>query len=120
MLLKRKKKQNNEEVSPSLALYIPYSKGFRGFKRLKLTTYQDPLVDLDAIRNAPDPDRVLFEEYIYPDTPPLFRVSFDGIRLGTIWSYYNEDYYAAIRNGRVSKVSMAIDGDEVFLFIKID
>ena len=85
MLFGRKNKKAQGDPAPSFTISIPYSKNFRGFKRMKLTTYQDPLVDMDAIRNAPDPKEVLFEEYLYPDTPPLMRVSADGMRLGTIW-----------------------------------
>ena len=120
MLFGRKNKKAQGDPAPSFTISIPYSKNFRGFKRMKLTTYQDPLVDMDAIRNAPDPDAILFEEYLYPDTPPLMRVSFDGIRLGTIWSYYNEAYYEAIRSGRVSAVSLGIREDDVFLFLKVN
>ena len=117
MLFSRKKKKS--EPSPSFTISVPYSKTYKGFKRMKLATYQDDLVDLDAIRKAPDPDRVLFEEYLYDDTPPLMRVSFDGIRLGTIWSSSWAEYYDAIRNGHVSAVSLGLNATDVFLFLKI-
>ena len=117
MLFSRKKKKS--EPSPSFTISVPYSKTYKGFKRMKLATYQDPLVDLDAIRNAPDPGRVLFEEYLFDDTPPLLRVSFDGIRLGTIWSSSWAEYYDAIRNGRVSAVSLGLNATDVYLFLKI-
>ena len=120
MLFGRKKKKGAEDISPAFAISIPYSSRFKGFKRMKLTTYQDPLVDIDAIRNAPDPERVLFEEYLYPDSSPLMRVSFDGIRLGTIWSSYWAEYYDAIRSGRVSAVSLGLSTTDVFLFLKIE
>ena len=120
MLFNIKKKKAQGDLAPSFTISIPYSKNFRGFKRMKLTTYQDPLVDLDAIKSAPDPDAILFEEYLYPDTPPLMRVSFDGMRLGTIWSYYSEEYYEAIRSGRVSAVSLGLSETDVFLFLKVN
>ena len=120
MLFGRKNKKAQGDPAPSFTISIPYSKNFRGFKRMKLTTYQDPLVDMDAIRNAPDPKEVLFEEYLYPDTPPLMRVSFDGIRLGTIWSSSWTEYYEVIRSGRVSAVSLGLSETDVFLFLKVN
>ena len=86
---------------------------------MKLSTYNDPLVDLDVIRAMPDPDVIVFQEYLFPGTPPLLRVSFDGIRLGTIWSSSWAEYYDAIRNGRVSAVSLGLNATDVYLFLKI-
>ena len=120
MLFSKKKKKAQDDPAPSFTISIPYSKNFRGFKRMKLTTYQDPLVDLDAIKSAPDPDAILFEEYLYPDTPPLMRVSFDGIRLGTIWSSSWAEYYDTIRSGRVPAVSLGVSENDVFLYLKVN
>ena len=119
MLFNIKKKKAQSDLAPSFTISIPYSKNFRGFKRMKLTTYQDPLVDLDAIKSASDPDAILFEEYLYPDTPPLMRVSADGMRLGTIWSSSWTEYYDLIRSGKCTAVSLGTNATDVFIFIKV-
>ena len=119
MLFGKKKKQKSKEIAPSFTTSVPYSKNFKGFKRIKLSTYNDPLVDLELIRAMPDPAEVIFEEYLYPDVSPLFRVSAAGVRLGTMWkNELNQEYYDLIRSGKCKKVSLGLNATDVFIFIK--
>lgn len=116
MLFGKKKKKE----TPSCTISVPYSQTFKGYKRLKLSTYNDPLVDLDVIRAMPDPGAIIFEEYLYPGASPLLRVSADGVRLGTLWKNdLNAEYYEQILKGKCSRVSLGLNATDVFIFIKV-
>jgi hypothetical protein len=109
-------------AQPTFALTVPHTKNYRGFKRLNLATYKGPYAEA-GIRFVKGSDirEISFEEYIYPDTPPLMRVYADGNQIGTIWSASWSDYYDAIRRGRCTKASVSFtDSGDVMLFIKID
>ena len=99
---------------------MPYSTGSKGFKKIRITKYADPLVDLDTIRAMPDPDAILFEEYLYPGTSPLLRVTANGVRLGTFWrNELDAEYYDLIRSGKCTAVSLGTNATDVFIFIKV-
>ena len=117
MLFGKKKKKS--EPSPSCRVSVPYSKSYKGYKRIRITKYADPLVDIDVIRAMPDPDAILFEEYLLPGTSPLLRVSAGGVRLGTFWkNEINAPYYDLIRSGKCTAVSLGTNATDVYLFVK--
>ena len=105
------------EPAPVLALYVPYSNNSRGFKRIKLDSKQ---ADLNAISAAPDPDRMLFELYLMKDVSPFFRISFDGIHLGTMFrNELNAEYFDLIRSGGCGCVSLGLNATDTFLLVRI-
>ena len=115
MLFSRKKKKDK----PNRTISVPYSKTFKGYKRLKLKTYNDPAVDLDMIRAMPDPDEIIFQEYLFPGTSPLLRV-YAGVKLGTLWrNELNFEYYDIILSGKCTAVSLGTNATDVFIFIKV-
>lgn len=120
MLFKRKSKK--KEPEPTFVLSVPHSDHFKGYKRIKLSTYQDAEVDkgLEAVKAADAIREVTFQEYKFPDTSPLIRVYADGHKIGTIWSTSNPELYKAIKSGRCTKASVAYnDLGNVFLFVKV-
>jgi len=120
MLFKRKQKK--KEPKPTFVLGVPHSDHFKGYKRIKLATYQDAEVDkgIEAVKAADEIREVTFKEYKFPDTSPLIRVYADGHKIGTIWSTSWTDLYKAIKSGRCTKASVAFnDLGDVFLFVKI-
>ena len=118
MLFGKKKKKT--DPAPSCRVSVPYSKTNKGYKRIRITKTSDPLVDLDTIRAMPDPDAILFEEYLYPGASPLLRVSANGVRLGTFWkNELDAEYYDLIRSGKCTAVSLGTNATDVFIFIKV-
>lgn len=116
MLFGKKKKKE----APSCTVSVPYSQTFKGYKRLKLKTYNDPAVDLGVIRAMPDPSEIVFQEYLFPDTSPLLRVYADGVKLGTLWkNELNAEYYDLIRSGKCAAASLGTNATDVFIFIKV-
>lgn len=115
-------KKKKEEPAPTFVTSVPYSEHFRGYKRLKLATYQDKEADkgIEAFKAAATIKEITFKEYLFPDTTPLLRVYGDGHKLGTIWKNSWEEYYKAIKSGKCEKASVAFSelGD-VFLFVKL-
>lgn len=115
-------KRKKEEPAPTFVTSVPYSEHFRGYKRLKLATYQDKEADkgIEAFKAADAIKKITFQEYLFPDTTPLLRVYGDGHKLGTIWKSSREEYYKAIKSGKCEKASVAFSelGD-VFLFLKL-
>ena len=109
-------------VQLSFTLTVPHTKNFRGFKRIKLATYNDPYAEagIKFVKGS-DIKEVSFEEYIYEDTSPLMRVYADGNQIGTIWSNSWAEYYGKIKSGQCSKASVKFeDSGDVMLFVKLD
>lgn len=122
MLFKRKKK-TKAEPRPEIVLSVPYSDGFKDFKRIKLDSYQDPIAEAGtrAAKASDTTDRIRFELYRFPNTSPLLRVFADGNKLGTIWSTSYPELFKAIVSGHCSKASVAWTGTgDVLLFVKIN
>lgn len=120
-IFRRNKKPTEPE--PLLTLSVPYSEHFKGYKRIKLTSYRDPIAEagIQATKDADRIDRIRFELYQFPNVSPLFRVLADQNRIGTIWMDSGPEYFEAIQSGRVSKASVAWTGTgEALLFIKIE
>jgi hypothetical protein len=114
-------KKKTKEPAPTFSCSVPYSETFKGFKRIKLDTFDDRYTDLDKIKAAPTVDQVRFEEYIYKGTPPLIRVYADQYRLGTLWSSAHSDYYKKIKQGKCTNASFGFtELGDVYLFIKLD
>ena len=116
-----KKKKKKKEPEPTFVLSVPHSDHFKGYKRIKLSTYQDAEVDkgLEAVKAADTIREVTFKEYKFPDTSPLIRVFADGHKIGTIWSTSNPEYYKKIKQGLCEKASVAYNElDDIFLFVK--
>ena len=117
MLFGKKKKKTGP--APSCTISVPYSKTNKGYKRIRITKTSDPLVDIDVIRAMPDPDEIIFQEYLFPGTSPLLRVSADGVRLGTFWkNELDAEYYDMIRSGKCTAVSLGTNATDVYLFVK--
>ena len=118
MLFGKKKKKT--DPAPNCTISVPYSKTNKGYKRIRITKTSDPLVDIDVIRAMPDPDAILFEEYLFPGTSPLLRVTANGVRLGTFWkNELDAEYYDLIRSGKCTAVSLGTNAADVFIFIKV-
>ena len=117
MLFGKKKKKT--DPAPSCTISVPYSKTNKGYKRIRITKTSDPLVDIDVIRAMPDPDEIIFQEYLFPGTSPLLRV-YAGVKLGTLWrNELNFEYYDMILSGKCTAVSLGTNATDVFIFIKV-
>lgn len=95
---------------------VPHSNNFRGYKRLKLSTYNDPeaLSGIKHIAQISDIDQVRFVEI--PGHNGI-NVFVDKFKAGTIWRDSWTDYYKAIRSEKVEKVHLNVE-NEAYLFIK--
>lgn len=120
MLFKRKKAAP-KEVQPSYIFSIPYTEHFKGYKRIKLDTFNDIDADkgLAAMKVADSVNQIIFKEYLFPGVSPLMRVYADNFKLGTIWSTSRPEQYELIKQGRCEKASVGYnDLGNVFLFVK--
>ena len=118
MLFGKKKKKTGPV--PSCTIPVPYSKTYKGYKRIRITKTSDPLVDIGVIRAMPDPSEIIFQEYLFPDTSPLLRVTANGVRLGTFWkNELDAEYYDLVRSGKCTAVSLGTNATDVFIFIKV-
>lgn len=113
-----------------------HSKGFRGFKRIRLTTYGEKLAN-DGIRklmksNPPDDPfnidnrtirlEVVRDNSSFTEPQHYLNVYVDGLRIGTSYSC-REEYISHIVSGHVDKVHVKIEDDDdrfsSYLFIHI-
>ena len=122
MSLFKKKPKKKPDPDPLFVRSVPYSQSFKGFKRIKLSTFQDPLADavIEAVKAADDIDQITFKAYRFEGTSgPLLRVYADGNKLGTIWSASYKEYYNLIKAGKCAAASVAfVDAGDVLLFVK--
>lgn len=107
----------NKSTNPA-ALWtysVPYSDHFRGYKRIKLATYNDPVAQagLKKISKMSSINEIRFEGI--PDNG--INVYVDGFRAGTIWKHSWEDYFKVIKSAKVEKAHINVD-DEACLYIK--
>ena len=101
-------------------LTVPHTDTFKGYKRIKLATYKDKNAHagIRDLGSAPI-SYVGFQIYEDPQNKCV-NVYADGNRIGTIWKHSWENYYKAIKSGKVSAAHVMInDPDEVYLFIAL-
>lgn len=116
-----KKKKNPKEPEPTFTHSVPYSENFKGFKRVRLDSYQDVEADkgIQATKTADTIDMIMFKEYRFPGVNPLIRVYADENKLGTLWSSSHPAEYKAVLQRKVKCASVGFNGtNDAFLFIK--
>lgn len=121
---KKKSKPVKKEIAPIIELSVPYSEHFKGYKRIKLTTYKDEeaLRGSRSFRATGKATRIRFAAYEFPDENTLIRVYADGVKIGTIWKYYVPEIYDLIVNAKCEKASVLVtddtDDSETYLYLK--
>jgi len=117
-----RKKRTAPEPKPVVVFTVPHSKGFRGYKRIKLATYKDEIAQegLRRISAADSIGRISLSVYELQDTPPFVRVEADGNRAGTMWNDSWKEYIDLIRAGRCSSAHLNVSDDNAYLFVKFD
>lgn len=119
MLFKKKKKVTAPAAPKPSAVYsYPQTQNYRGFKRIKLSSYgyqpaQDGIAALSGadLSNATITISVILDEY------PRAVVSVGPHVVGTIWKR-NFDQFGALLDGRVSAVRLEINDGDSYLFYK--
>ena len=97
---------------------VPHTKGFRGFKRLRLATYADRDSEIGCKRIAKLP---FFDQVRFVEIPGYdgINVFVDDFKAGTVWAHSWPDYYKAIRSEKVAKVHLMVEnGPYLFLSFK--
>ncbi len=107
-----KKKSSDPEALWTYS--VPYSDNFRGYKRIKLATYNDPVAQagLKKISQLATISQIRFD-----GIPNGINVYVDDFRAGSIWKDSWEDYYKVIKSVKVEKAHIKVD-DEAYLYIK--
>jgi hypothetical protein len=102
---------------PSVFLTVPYTKDFRGYKRIKVATFEDKEAQkgIDKVIRQPSIKEISFEKIPKYDGLIVYA---DGNKIGTIWKHSWEEYYKAITGKKVSAAHVQFAND-VHLFIKI-
>jgi len=117
MLFKKKKPTAPE---PDAVFTYPQTKNYRGFKRIKLTSYgyqpaQDGIAALSGVDLANATIDILMMDK--PGSPYAI-VKVGPHHVGTIFKS-NFDQFGALRDGKVSAVRLEIRSGESFLFYKV-
>ena len=101
----------------SWSLTVPNTESFKGYKRIKLTTYgdKDAEAGINKVIRSGAPQYIRFEEVPTKNGIVVFA---DGCKVGLIWQNYWSDQYKAIKDGRVDAVHLRIESD-VHLFLHI-
>lgn len=119
MLFKKKPKQQKQET-PAITLTYTQSEHYRGFKRIKLSSYGYKPA-LDGIRALTDADLsgADIKINVFAGENPRAVVSIGRHEVGTIWEYSYGDVYKALKNGKVAAVRVEIRDGESYLFYKV-
>ena len=115
MLFKRKSSGPKHE-----AVYTyPQTEDFRGFKRIKLSSYGYKPAE-DGIRALAGKDLAGsdIKLSIYMDDSPRAMVSVNGTAVGTIWKH-SFDKFTTLKNGKIVAVRVEIRDGESYLFYKV-
>ena len=110
----RKKK----EPVPDAAFTYPQSENYRGFKRIKLSSYGYKQAE-DGIQALTGKDLAGSDVKlsIYMDDSPRAMVSVNGTAVGTIWKH-SFDKFTTLKNGKIAAVRVEIRDGESYLFYK--
>lgn len=103
---------------PKIDFTVPHTDSFKGYKRIKLATYQDKFAHagIKALGSRPI-NYVGFQIYEDPQNKCV-NVYADGNRIGTIWKHSWTEYYNKIKSGKVQAAHVdVVDPDEVYLYI---
>lgn len=111
----RKKK----EPVPDVALTYTQSENYRGFKRIKLSSYgYKPAEDGIQALTGKDLAGSDIKLSIYMDDSPRAMVSVNGTAVGTIWKH-SFDKFTTLKNGKIAAVRVEIRDGESYLFYKV-
>jgi hypothetical protein len=116
MLFKKKKPTAPE---PDAVFTYPQTKNYRGFKRIKLTSYgYQPAQDGIAALSGSDLSDATITIAVFVDEYPRAVVSVGQYEVGTIWQHsFNQ--FGTLLDGKVSAVRLEIRDGESFLFYKV-
>lgn len=116
MLFKKKKPT---APTPSAVFNYPQTKNYRGFKRIKLSSYgYQPALDGIAALSGSDLSDATITITVFVDENPRAVVSVGQFEVGTIWQHsFNQ--FGALLDGKVSAVRLEIRDGESFLFYKV-
>lgn len=110
----RKKK----EPAPDVAFTYTQSENYRGFKRIKLSSYgYKPAEDGIQALTGKDLAGSDIKLSIYMDDSPRAMVSVNGTAVGTIWKH-SFDKFTSLKNGKITAVRVEIRDGESYLFYK--
>ena len=110
----RKKK----EPVPDVAFTYPQSEHYRGFKRIKLSSYgYKPAEDGIQALTGKDLAGSKIKISIFMDDAPRAMVSVNGTAVGTIWKH-SFDKFTTLKNGKIAAVRVEIRDGESCLFYK--
>ena len=111
-------RKKNKEPMPDVTFTYPQAENYRGFKRIKLSSYgykpaEDGIQALTG-KNLAGSDVKLS---IYMDDSPRAMVSVNGTAVGTIWKH-SFDKFTTLKNGKIVAVRVEIRDGESYLFYK--
>lgn len=117
MLFKKKKKT---APKPDAVFTYPQTKNYRGFKRIKLTSYgyQPAMNGIAAVSKMDLTDATIDILLVTKTDSPYAIVKVGPHHVGTIWKR-NFDQFGALLDGRVSAVRLEINDGDSYLFYKI-
>lgn len=111
-------RKKNKEPMPDAAFTYPQSENYRGFKRIKLSSYGYAPA-LDGIKALADADLSgsRIEVSVFGGDSPRAVVSVGSHELGTVWDRY--DAFDVLRSGKVAAVRVDIRDGDAYLFYKV-
>ncbi len=117
MLFKKKKPT---APNPDAVFTYPQTKNYRGFKRIKLTSYgYKPAQDgIAAVSKMDLTDATIDILLVTKTDSPYAIVKVGPHHVGTIFSS-NFDHFGALLDGKVSAVRLEVRDGESYLFYKV-
>ena len=115
----QKTQKQTERIESEKSITYKQSHSFRGFKRIKLSSYGNK-ESLDGIAAFTDKDisEATITVRVIKGENSRAEVYVEGQQVGTVWADSGwAEYYEDLKNNRVDKVMVRIEDGESYLFI---
>ena len=103
----------------TLEYTVPHSDSYKGFKRIKLATYNDKHAYKGIKLLGSAPIKAVTFSFVKAGNYRPLHILANGKQIGTIWKDSWEQYYKDIKAEKIQAAHIEIvDRDEVYLFIQ--
>lgn len=114
----QKTQKQTERIDSEKSMTYKQSHSFRGFKRIKLSSYgHKPSLDGIAAFTDKDLSEATITVRVIKGENSRAEVYVDGQQVGTVWADSWTECFEDLKNNRVDKVMVLIQDGESYLFI---